>query len=185
MVPIKTNSKNNGKKVAEVVPKQSVVAPPAKLPMDLSRFRRPKKADEEVEDSVVLTPKPITSGSVDHIVDLLLNPSRDKIREVTVVDRFQGRMFPQMDMCGALMHYVLEVAMYREDSALYRKLYQRKHPIPPDLHDEFLYRTAQWQKSINAKNLDAGMSLAQAEVESRAEDDGMGGNRDPYADNNE
>ncbi len=174
------NTKNNSKTAAESAEKR---LPKLPTTVDLSRFRRPKKEEDEVEDSVVLTPKPISNGTVDHIVDLLLNPSRDKIREVTVVDRFQGRMFPQMDMCGALMHYVLEIAMYREDSALYRQVYKRKHPISPDLHEEFLYRTAQWQKSINAKNLDAGMSLAQAEVEGRAEDDGMDGNRDPYADN--
>lgn len=159
------------KEEAEPVRKSVVAVAPAKPQLDLSKLRRGKTVEEEPEPE----PKSVSAGPVDKIGEYILNPSREKMREVTVIDMYQARLFPQLDMCGSLMHYVLEIAQFREDSVLYERVYKHKRPIPPDAQDEFLFRTAQWARSIHGKSLDAGVSLTMAEVESKADDDGMGG----------
>jgi len=125
--------------------------------------RSPK---EEVEDK---KPISISAGPVDKVIELAFNPSRDKIREVTVVDRMQGRLFPQIDMINMLLHYCIEIAEYRQNKELYQQKYGRDRPIPPDAMDEFLFRTAQWQKSIAGRNLDRAIDIALAETEAKAE----------------
>lgn len=115
--------------------------------------------------------QPVSAGVIDRVVDLAFNPSRDKIREVTVVDRLQGRLLPQLDVLDMTWQYIIEVAVYRQDPAEYEREFKRVHPIPPNLIEEFTYRTAQWQKSIQGSNLKSAVDLALAEVESRGAED--------------
>jgi hypothetical protein len=88
---------------------------------------------------------------------------------MTVVDRMQGRLFPQLDMINAGRRYVLEIAAYRQNPKLYQQVFEQERPVSPDLLDEFIYRTAQWQKSVNARNLEKAVEIALAEVETRGE----------------
>ena len=125
--------------------------------------RTPK---EKVEEEI---PASVSAGPVDKVIELAFNPSRDKIREVTVVDRMQGRLFPQIDMVNMLLHYCLEIAFYRQDKEEYKKKFNRTRPVPPDAMDEFLFRTAQWQKSVAGRNLDRAIDIALAETEAKAE----------------
>lgn len=179
-------TKKNNKKTTEA--KAETANPPTKtrpaaaiapLPLDPSRLRR-SKPREEPEDS--LTPAPVSAGPIDKVIELAFNPTREKIREVTVVDRLQGRMFPQLDMVNTLMRYCIEIAVFRQDADQYEKGFKRKRPIPPDCTDDLLYRTAQWQKSVSGKNLDRATDIALAETENRAEDDDMSGQNDPFKD---
>lgn len=135
----------------------------------LTRDNPPPAKDE------VSVPLPVSAGPVEKVIDYSFNPSRDKIREVTVIDRMQGRLFPQLDMINLMTRYCLEVAFYRQDPVAYAEVFGRDMPIQPDPMDEFLFRTAQWQKSVAGKNLDQALNIALAEVESRAtEGEGMG-----------
>ena len=136
--------------------------------VDTTRLKRTKPdVDEEVEEREVK----VSAGSIDKVIDLAFNPTRDKIREVTIIDRVQGRLFPQLDMINYLRHYCLEIAQYRQSPEDYKTLYKKPMPVPPEPLDEFLFRTAQWQKSVAGKNLEKITDIALAETEGRAGED--------------
>jgi len=115
-------------------------------------------------------PPSVSAGPIERVIELTFNPSRDKIREMTVVDRMQGRLFPQLDMINAGRGYILEIAAYRQNPKLYQQVFDQERPVSPNLLEEFIYRTAQWQKSVNARNLEKAVEIALAEVETRGED---------------
>ncbi len=145
------------------------------------RRSRPSKQDQFIEDEAgPQGPVDVSQGPVGRVIELTFNPTREKIREVTVVDRMQGRWFPQLDMINTMRKYCLEIAYYRENKAHYQKLYKRIRPVSPDALDEFLYRTAQWQKSIGGKNMDRAIDIALAETERGEDDDGLGGGSDVW-----
>lgn len=126
-------------------------------------------------------PAKVSAGNVDKVIDLAFNPTRDKIREVTIVDRIQGRLFPQLDMINTGLLYCIEIAFYRFDPEQYAVQFKRRRPMPPNLMDEFIYRTAQWQKSIAGKNLERATDIALAETEAKAgNDDDMTSAGDPF-----
>jgi len=111
-------------------------------------------------------PPPVSAGAVERVVDLAFNSSREKIREVTIVDRIQGRLFPLMDMVNQGRSFVLEIAQYRQDPVKYREIYPDKiKPVTPNLMDDFMYRTAQWQKSVGGINLNKLIEVAMIEKE--------------------
>jgi len=148
--------------------------PPSRPRLDPALLRRaPRPVVEEDE-----TPDPpsVSSGPVDKVIELAFNPSREKIREVTIVDRMQGRLFPLLDMINLGRLFILEVSLYRQNADEYRRTFKRERPIQPSLMDEFMFRTAQWQKSVAGTNLKSATDLALAEMETKAEgDDGSGG----------
>lgn len=164
-------------------PKAPPIATPAPEPknkLDPASLRRnrPVRVEEEDEHQA---PVPVSAGAVDKVVDLMFNPTRDSIRAVTIIDKMQGRLFPQLDMLNELMHYCIEVATFRQNSDLYKRLYKKPRPIPPDVVDNLLFRTAQWSKSIGGRNLERGTDIALAETEAHAgEDDSMGNDTDAW-----
>lgn len=144
-------------------------------PEKLKRTRKAVVAEEEKPEVSV------SAGAVDRVIDLAFNPSREKIREVTIIDRVQGRLFPILDMIIAGRDYILEVAMFREDATEYTKSFKKTRPICPNLLDEFMFRTAQWQKSVQGKNLERATDIALAETEVRgADEEALNGRGDPW-----
>lgn len=131
----------------------------------LRRTRQPEDNGKKPKE-----PPAITAGSVDKALDLAFNPSRDKIREVTVVDRIQGRLLPQLDMQELMWQYVIETATYRQDSQNYKKVYEKDMPEPPNIIADFTYRTAQWQKSIGGLNLNKIIDITLAEMETKMQE---------------
>ena len=130
-----------------------------------------KKTEPEPEAEAKKQPD-VSAGVVARVVDLAFNPTREKIREVTVIDRVQGRLFPLIDMVNLGMAYVLEIAIYRQDEEFYRtKFKPNVEPIAPNWLDELLFRTAQWQKSVAGKNLERAIDIALAETEAKAMED--------------
>ena len=107
----------------------------------------------------------VTQGAIDKITDLMFNPTRDKIREVTSIDRIQARWLPQLDVNNEVWAYMLKIAEYNAEYDTYMENNNNEYPEPPNVFDIFIYRTAQWQKSVAAMNLKAGMELALAEKE--------------------
>jgi len=133
-------------------------------------YRNTAKKDDEPEE---LPPINVSAGAIDRVLELAFNPSKEKLREVTVIDRLQGRLLPQLDLVNSLWTHVIEIATYRQSSDKYKELYKKDKPTPPPLLDEFMYRTAQWQKSIAGKNLERAIDMSLAEIESKSmEDDG-------------
>ncbi len=128
---------------------------------------KPEQGEEPVEEKA----PPVSAGAVDKVIDLAFNPTRDKIREVTMVDRMQGRLFPQLDMINMGRAYILEIAHYRKDKIAYKVLYKKDFPESPNLLEEFIFRSAQWQKSIGGKNLERAIDIALAETEAKAGED--------------
>lgn len=150
--------------------------------IDPTKLKRKKTGEtEEVEEKEKAVA--ITAGTIEKIADLAFNASRDKIREVTVIDRMQGRMFPLLDVIHQLFGHCLEIATYRQDPKNYAVLFERKFPKPPDVVDEFMYRTAQWQKSVQGTNLTKMIDIVLAETETRGvEEEGIGGHKDLWGD---
>jgi len=142
--------------------------PEPKPPIDPALLRRGKpKREEEPKPE----PPPLTSGTIDKIVDLALNPSRETIRGFTNIDRIQGKLLPQLDIIDLVWQNVIETAMFRQDAVEYERVYKHKRPISLNLIDEFTYRTAQWQKSVQGKSLQSAIDLALAETETRNGDE--------------
>lgn len=151
------------------------------LDPDKLKRSKPKKEEETPPEKE----EKVSAGKVDKLVDFIFNPSREKMREVTIIDRMQGRLFPLLDMVNAGRKYCMEIALFRQNSTEYKRLAllygKPAQPTPPDLLDEFLFRTAQWQKSVAGKNLERGMDMVLAEIETRVEgDDGFGGKSGMY-----
>ena len=122
----------------------------------------PPKQEEPAEPRV-------SQGSIDKVIDLAFNPTREKIREVTVIDRMQGRLLPQLDIVCTMRDYVIEVAEYRENPDAYAEKYDKEFPEQPKVIEDFIYRLAQWQKSVQGKNLERATDIALAETETRGE----------------
>ena len=125
-------------------------------------------------------PKSVSAGAVGMVIDLAFNPSREKMREMTIIDRVQGRLFPQMDMINMLRQHCLAIAGYREATAGGNGG-NVEAPVLPDVLDEYLYRVAQWQKSVNGKNMEKAVDIALAEIETRSDEDSPVG-EDPWKD---
>ncbi len=147
--------------------------PDSESSVDVAKLKARQKLARSKEEDIVpeVVPTPVSAGPVDRLMELAFNPSREKIREVTIVDRIQGRLFPLMDMVNLLRKHCLEIALYRQDSIVYKKIFKRDMPIQPDPLDELLFRTAQWQKSVAGKNLERATDIALAETEIRAAED--------------
>lgn len=124
-----------------------------------------RKNSPKVTESV--EPQPISGGGLDKLIDYAFNPIKEKLREMTIIDPLQARLFPSVDMMHTMSAYVLSVASYREDPELYAATHKDPKPVPPDLIEELLYRTAQWRKSIGGKNFERAMDLALAEQEAK------------------
>ena len=128
-------------------------------------------------------PESVTAGPVEKLLDMVFNASDDKLKEVTIIDRLQGRLLPQLDLINDMWQNCIEIAAYRQDSIQYKVDYHRTYPIPPNLIQRFLKVTAQWQKSVGGENLKKAMDVVLAEVESNIEDPmSISGVSDPFGD---
>jgi len=109
----------------------------------------------------------VSAGPVDKVIELAFNPSREKLKEVTIIDRLQGRTFPLIDTMSSLFLDCVKIAFYRQSPADYGRVFENEEhpPIIFDIMGEYLYRTAQWQKSIAGKNLERATDIALAETE--------------------
>ena len=115
----------------------------------------------------------VSQSSVGKIADMTLNPTREKIREVTVVDIIQGHLFPILDTLNTEWDYILKISMFRQNKDAYAELYpDAPVPVSPDTVDNFTYRTAQWQKSIRGRGLEHAVDLAKSQQESEGDENG-------------
>ena len=147
---------------------------PAHPPLNLKR-NLPKSREEQPP-----APPPVSAGAVDKVIDLAFNPSEDKIREVTIVDRFQGRLLPQLDLIDEMWEQCIETASYRKDSVAYMRMFHRAIPTQVSPIKKFVYRTAQWQKSIAGKNLERATDIALTETETKANEGEDFGDSNPW-----
>lgn len=156
---------------------------PKKEKVNRLKLKRKKIAGED-EEHTEEEPTDVSAGVVGKVIDLAFNPSREKIREVTIVDRMQGRLFPLLDVVNKGQQHILEIALYRQDKKKYEEDFGKKVPVLPNFLDELMYRTAQWQKSIAGKNLERAIDIALAETEAKAaeEEEEKYGIREPWAD---
>lgn len=143
-----------------------------KIKVNKETLKRQKPVEEKGEEGE--REVPVSAGAIDKVIDYAFNPTREKIREMTIIDRLQARLLPQLDLISLQWQYSIEIALYRQDSKEYEKLYNKKAPIPPDLLEVYSYRLAQWQKSREGKNLDRAIDLALAETEAKAGEEEYG-----------
>ena len=139
-----------------------------KIKIAPSKLRRSKPQEDEEEGKKQIE---VTAGAIDKVVDYAFNPSREKIREMTDINPMQARLLPQLDINDTMWQYAIEVSVYRLDASVYQTVFKKKKPIPPPIIEEFIYRTAQWQKSIHGTNLKAAIDLALAEKEAQAKEE--------------
>src|SRR4030043_641351 len=97
--------------------------------VDLRRSQKAKSTEPEEEKVSKV------SDAVGKIIDLVGNPSREKIREVTSIDRVQGRLLPQLDIIDMMWRYLIEIASFRQDADEYEKVFKKKRPVPPSIID--------------------------------------------------
>jgi hypothetical protein len=158
------------------------VAPTSKG-VDFSKLKRTKgKQEEEVLEAA---PVGVSAGAVEKALDLAFNPTREKLREVTIIDKTQARLFPMLDVINMLWGGVIEVASYRENKDTYAAFFKKFGRIKPNEIqlplDELMYRTAQWQKSQGGANLTKITDIALAETEGHTgEDEGLGNANDAW-----
>ena len=150
---------------------------PDKIKINAEKLKRNKPIEEKREDVEEVK---VSAGAIDKVIDYAFNPTREKIREMTIIDRLQARLLPQLDLISLQWQYSIEIALYRQDSNEYEKLYNKKQPTPPDLLEVYMYRVAQWQKSREGKNLDRAIDLALAETEAKAGEEDFGKDADKY-----
>jgi len=148
------------------------------IKIDPAKLKRSKSITEEENKEESTS---VSAGPIDKALELAFNPSRDKIREVTIIDRMQGRLLPLLDVINRAWEEVIEIATYRQDSKRYAGIYGQEKPVPKNLMEEYMYRLAQWQKSVDGTNLGKITDIALAEMETKAEDDTENGITDPYA----
>lgn len=138
--------------------------------LDLKRSNPQSQGDSR--QAVIKPPDSVSAGPVDKVIELAFNPSREKLREVTIIDRMQGRTFPLIDTMSSLFLDCIKVAAYRQSPKDYQEVFEEVQPPPiVDVMGEYLYRTAQWQKSIAGKNLERATDIALAETEKSAEEE--------------
>lgn len=140
------------------------------------RFKRSSKQKQDDEEK---QPPPVSKGTAGKVLDIIYNATPEKEREVTVIDRIQGRLLPQLDLVNAIWEYVIALAEYREGS---RGKYQivdgelvipeAKTPEKVNLITDYIHRLAQWQKSVGGASQKGALDLALAEIESQREDEG-------------
>lgn len=146
--------------------------------IDPKNIKRSSKAKDSGEVNVKA--EEVSAGPIERVIDYAFNPSREKIREMTIIDRLQARLLPQLDIISLQWAYVIEIATYRKDSNEYERLYEKKEPTSPNLLEEYMYRVAQWQKSREGKNLERAIDLALAETEANAGEEEYGDKADKY-----
>lgn len=135
-------------------------------------MRRARSRIEEEGDPPPPNLPQVSAGPVDKVIELAFNPSREKLREVTIIDRMQGRLFPIVDTMNAMFMQCIKISTFRQSQVLYKQQFQEDHPaIVVDVLGEWLYRTAQWQKSVAGKNLERATDIALAEMETRGTED--------------
>lgn len=127
-----------------------------------------KRSDRGVhEETPKLKVESVSAGPIDKVIELAFNPSREKLKEVTIIDRMQGRTFPLIDTMGSLFLDCVKIAFYRQSPTDYVKVFVNEEhpPLVFDIMGEYLYKAAQWQKSIAGKNLERATDIALAETE--------------------
>jgi len=148
------------------------------MALDKDKLKRQKKGGGEKPEGEEKEP---VSTPLDKVVDFAFNASREKLREVTIIDRLQGRLLPQLDLESMAWGSVFAIAEYRQNPELYAKNHpENPIPLPPDLIGEFIYRTAQWQKSVAGQNLKSAIDIALAEMETREPPDEFAKKVDPW-----
>jgi hypothetical protein len=147
------------------------------LVIDKSKLKRTKKIDKAPQETEVR----VDQGYVKEAMSLAFNPTPEKIREVTIIDKRQAKLFPMLDVISSLMTGCIEIAAYRQNKDKYFELFQKEKPDELKSHlNELLYRTAQWQKSEKGANLTKITDIALAQVETRAGDDEGYAGQDPW-----
>jgi hypothetical protein len=165
-MPTNPRSNGGGRPPPPKTANQQTSPPPLRRRVDTGgldlRRNRPEREEEPEPE-----PTAVSAGPVDKVIELAFNPTREKIREVTIIDRLQGRLFPIMDAMNALYRNCIEISMYRQSPEGYRTVYKKEKPAPVDIMDEMMFRVAQWQKSVQGKNLEKATDIALAETETR------------------
>ncbi len=136
--------------------------------------RRRSKQQEDTEFRPP-GPPPVSLGPVGAIVDALINTGPEKMLELTDLDRNQVALIPQVVVIDDMWDYIEQVTLFRSDSNYYAKLYQKRFPETPDTTGKFVQMLAKCRRSLGGKTQKALEDLALADLETRSNDDGMGG----------
>jgi len=169
-----------GKAVKEAVaPTKPKVEEIDKLKANLELRRKHKQMDEP--EFAPPRPPPVSLGPVGAIVDALINTAPEKMLELTDFDRNQVSLIPQVVVVDDMWDYLEQVTLFRSDSNYYAKMYKKKFPETPDTTGKFVLLLAKCRRSLGGKTQKALEDLALADLETRANDEGMG-NLDDFKD---
>lgn len=140
--------------------------------IDTTNLRRKRETPDDSEQEEKA--KPVSAGPVDKAIELAFNPTWEKLPEVTIIDKFQGRLFPLVTLVDIIWDDCLQIALYRQSKTDYQRVYKKPKPVSNSWLGELLHSTAQWQKSIGGTNLTKITDIALAEMENNADEDGEG-----------
>ena len=131
---------------------------------------KPKPEDQKAKRRTFA----VSAGEFGSLIDGIFNTSREKMPEFTVITPQQGQIFPFLSTLNKIFNNCIEVATYRQSPDVYKAIYNEDKPKEVDVIDEFLFSTAQWQKSIRGKTLDAGTDLIKTDMETKAREEAWG-----------
>lgn len=97
--------------------------------LDTEKLKRKRKTPDK--DPVAEEQPSVTAGTIEKVVDYAFNPSREKIREMTYINRIQGMQFPQMDAINAVRVNCIAIAQYREDMEEHMRAFDTPKPVMP------------------------------------------------------
>lgn len=151
--------------------------PKISVPESVRQYQDSRRRTAQDDGDQPQEPPSVSAGVIERITDYAFNPTREKIREMTTVNRLQAILLPQLDLIGLSWRELIEVAIFRQDSVEYQRVFKRKLPEQVDPIDEYIYRFAQWSKSRDGMNLKSAVDLSLAEIEGKinGEEEGIGG----------
>lgn len=133
-----------------------------------------REAKQKEKPKLPPPPTAVSLGPVDKIVDVLINPTPDKILEFTDFDRNQVSLIPQVLVVDDMWNYIEQVLQYRSDKDYYEERYEKKMPETPATARKFVLLVAQCRRSLGGKTQKALEDLALADLETKARDEGFG-----------
>lgn len=113
---------------------------------------------------------PVSAGPVDKITDVLINPTGEKILELTDFDRNQVTLIPQLGIIDDVWEYLIECASYRSDHPKFVREYKKESPTMENPVKRFVFLLAQCRRSLGGKTQKALEDLALADLETRSQD---------------
>ena len=150
----------------------------SKLESRAQQLAEKRAQQRQSREDATVKPSPVSAGPVDRLVDVMVNPVADKLLEFTDLDHNQVTLIPQLAIIDKVWEYCYEIAVFRQDSVVYKQRYKQEHPVLSNLMRDFVFKLAQCRRSLGGKTLKSLVDLVLADLETRNNEEGASIGRD-------